>query len=136
MPYNICKFVNSVAMACIIFAPSVSYAAGSSLNMVCELYSERGPDGQPMSMTWSIDLHNRRACLLPECSVKAHIYRANNSDIWLKFPSTTGGAQLFKINLGTGEFLWRNTHDYSGKCHKGVMTRMTVPENVPSSKTP
>jgi hypothetical protein len=105
-----------VAFAALV--PSISYSADGVLDLTCEVHGEHGPDGQPMLMEWSIDLRARKACLLSDCSLKAQVERDAGNDIWLKFQSTAGGTQLFKIDRSTGEFLWHSAHDYRGMCRE------------------
>jgi hypothetical protein len=91
----------------------------NALVMNCGVDGVYGPDGQPSTLRWRINLENRSACLLPECELKADVTVAMPKTIVLTIQGDRNLEQRFEIDRATSTFLWSarpSGKKYSGRC--------------------
>jgi hypothetical protein len=100
--------------------------SASALVVNCNVDGVYGPDGQPSTMSWRINLVGRSACLLPECGLKADVTVATPKAIVLIIQGDPNLEQRFEIDRATSTFLWTVRppgRKYSGPCHEEPATR-------------
>lgn len=111
------KIPLGIAVLLVAGPPAIS---ANALVMNCEIDGVFGPDGQPSTMRWRINLENRTVCLLPECVLKAYITVVTPKIIVFTIQGDPKLEQRIEIDRVTSTFLWTalpRGRESSGRCY-------------------